>query len=76
MKDVSIGDYLKWNGQLAQVVGYIDRKCAVIEIQEPRKCPHCDGDLGKQKVHSIISSPQFQQSAEKIETITEDSTSK
>lgn len=48
------------------------RKTAVkllLNCFENCKCPHCQGDLGKEQIHMIVSSPLFQQSAEKLQSI-------
>lgn len=72
MKNPSLGDYLLWNGKPAKIIGTTDRRQVIIELLENCKCPHCKGDLGKEQIHMIVSSPLFQQSAERLPTIQDD----
>jgi hypothetical protein len=72
MKSASLGDYLLWNGKPAKVIGETSSRMVIIELLEDCKCPHCKGSLGKEQIHSIVSSPQFQESAQKLETIIDD----
>jgi hypothetical protein len=72
MKNPNLGDYFLWNGEPAKIIGESDKRMVIIELLENRKCPHCQGDLGKKQIHAIISSPLFQQSAEKLPTIIDD----
>ncbi len=69
MKNPKLGDYLLWKGKPAKVIGETDQRQVIFEMLEPTTCPHCDGDLGKEQVHMIVSSPLFQQNAEKIPTL-------
>jgi hypothetical protein len=68
MKNPTLGDYLLWEGKPAQIIGIIDEKSVSIEILEHKKCPHCGGDLGREVFSVIVSSPLFQENAEKIKT--------
>ena len=63
------GDYLLWNGELAEVIGEINSHAVVIELIENRKCPKCNEDLGKYQYAVIDSSPYFQECAKPINTI-------
>lgn len=72
MKNPKLGDYLLWKGQLAKIVYETDRRTVGIEIQENCKCPHCDGDLGKEQINIIPTSPLFQQNAEPLQVMTKD----
>jgi hypothetical protein len=72
MKDARIGDYLLWRGKPAKVIGSTDRRQVIIELLEDAKCPHCDGNLGKDQTYVIVSSPMFQNGAETINTIIDD----
>ena len=74
MKNPSLGDFLLWNGKPAEIIGETDKRMVVIELLENRKCPHCQGDLGKEQLHMVVSSPLFQQSAERLPTIQDDDT--
>jgi hypothetical protein len=74
MKNAHIGEYLLWNGKPAKVVGSTDRRMVIIEMLDKCKCPHCQGDLGKEQIYMIVSSPLFQESAEPMKTITDDPT--
>ena len=74
MKNAGLGDYLLWEGKPAQVIATTDRRQVVIELLENQKCPHCQGDLGKEQISVIVSSPMFQQGAEQIKTIIDDET--
>ena len=74
MKDARLGDFLLWKGEPAKVVAETESRQVVIEILEPCKCPHCEGDLGKYQFTVIVSSPLFQDSAEPLQTIVSDPT--
>jgi len=71
MKNPKLGDYLLWKGEPAKIIGTTSSQQVVIEMLENCKCPYCDGDLGKDQVHMIVSSPLFQQNAEIIPTMNE-----
>jgi len=71
MKNVNLGDYLLWHGKPAKVIAETNKKQVVIELLENRRCPHCGGDLGKEQINVIVSSPLFQNEAEKIKTISD-----
>ncbi len=73
MKNPKLNDYLLWKGKPAQVIGETDRRQVIIELLENRKCPHCQGDLGKEQIHMIVSSPLFQQNADQMPTIQDES---
>jgi hypothetical protein len=72
MKNPNLGDYLLWNGEPAKIIGETSSRQVIIELLENCKCQHCNGDLGKKQIHMIVSSPLFQQSAEKMPTIMDD----
>ena len=74
MKNASLGDYLLWQGKPAKIIGETSSRQVIIELLENCKCPHCQGDLGKEQIHMIVSSPLFQQSAEKLQSIQDDPT--
>lgn len=74
MKHAHLGDYLLWEGKPAKIVGEIDRKSVVIELLEDSKCPHCQGNLGKEQIHMIVSSPLFQNNSAMLPTIQDDDT--
>ncbi len=69
MKNAKLGDYLLWEGRPAKIVGTVDAKQALIEMLAPRRCPHCDGDVGKEQFSVVVASPLFQESAEKLPTL-------
>ena len=69
MKKAELGDYLLWQGKPAQIIGETDLPQVIIQLLENCKCPHCNGDLGKEQFHVIVSSPLFQQMAEPLKTI-------
>ena len=69
MKNPSLGDYLLWQGKPAKIIGTSDNFQVIIELLENAKCPHCNGDLGKDQTHVIVSSPMLQNGAEKLPTI-------
>ena len=69
MKSPNVGDYLLWGGELAKIIGETDRRQVIIELLEDSKCPHCGENLGKEQIHMIVSSPLFQEKAEKLPTI-------
>jgi len=71
MKRVKLGNYLLWFGKLAKIIATYDQPGVIIEMMENKRCPHCDGDLGKDQTHVITSSLLFQENAEKIESITD-----
>ena len=74
MKNANLGDYLLWEGKPAKVIGESSSRQVIIELLENCKCPHCNGDLGKDQRHVIVSSPQFQQGAERMQTIQDNET--
>ena len=74
MKNAMLGDYLLWQGKPAKIIGETSSRQVIIELLENCKCPHCQGDLGKEQIHMIVSSPLFQQSAERLQTIQDDPT--
>ena len=74
MKKPHLGDYLLWQGKPAKIIGETDRKQVIIELLENCKCPHCQGDLGKDQTWVIVSSPLFQENAEALPTIDDDPT--
>lgn len=73
MKDARLEQILKFNGKLARVIGEISgQRCVIIEYFNKRECPHCKSELWREQEVHVVSSPNFQQGAEKIETITDD----
>lgn len=74
MKNAQLGDYLLWNGKPAKVIGETDRRMVIIELLENCRCPHCQGDLGKEQIHMIVASPLFQANAERMQSIQDDPT--
>ena len=72
MKNPHLGDYLLWDGKLAKIIGETDRRKVIIELLENKRCPHCEGDLGKEQIHMVVSSPLFQQNAQQLPTIEDD----
>lgn len=74
MKAASLGDYLLWKGHPAKVIGQTSSPQVVIELLENHKCRHCNGDLGKEQINVIVSSPLFQENAKPMQTIQEDET--
>lgn len=72
MKNPQLGDYLLWDGQPARIIGESNSRKVIIELLENCKCPHCEGDLGKKQIHMIVSSPLFQEKAERLPTIEDD----
>jgi len=69
MKIAKAGDYLLWEGELAIVIGEINKHAVCIEMIKGKICPHCGEKIGREVITVIDSSPQFQQSAEPIQTI-------
>ena len=72
MKNPKLGDYIKWKGDLARIIGGTDKRTIIIEMAKNCKCPHCDGDLGVEQIHVIPSAPLFQGNAESVQTMGED----
>lgn len=72
MKDANLGEYLLWEGQPAIIIAESNGRQVIIQLLEDNKCPHCNGLLGKDQTHVIVSSPQFQNGAKQIKTITDD----
>lgn len=69
MKKPKLNDNILWKGEPAKIIGFSDSRAAIIELHENAKCPHCQGDLGKDQRHSIVSSPDFQENAKPIQTM-------
>ena len=63
MKDAKLGDYLLWDGVLAEVVSEYPERSICIEIEEQEKCPCCEHDLGKRRINVISRALIFQNSA-------------
>lgn len=72
MKNPHLGDYLLWNGKPAKIIGESNSRQVIIELLENKRCPHCEGDLGKEQIHMVVSSPLFQQNAQQLPTIEDD----
>ena len=71
MKTGNLGQFLLWRKKPARIVGETSERQVIIEMLENKCCPHCQRDLGKEQVHVIVSSPMYQEGAEKIETISD-----
>jgi hypothetical protein len=71
MKKASLGDYLLWRGEPAKIIATTSREQVVIELLKNATCPHCNGDLGKDQTHVIVSSPLFQENAQEMKSIKE-----
>lgn len=69
MKKVKLGDYLLWEGKPAQIVAEVSERTLVIVGLEPRWCPHCQGELGKEQTWVVEDSPMFRNGARKLPTI-------
>lgn len=69
MKNPKLGDYLLWEGKPAKIIAETDQRMVIIELLENKLCPHCSGDLGKNQIHIIPTSPLFQQNAECLPTM-------
>lgn len=74
MKNAQLGDYLLWDGKPAKIISETSSRQVIIEMLDNCRCPHCNGDLGKEQIHMIVASPLFQEKAERMETIQDDST--
>lgn len=72
MKTAKLGDFLLWRGELAKIVGTSDGYQVIIEPLKNCSCPHCGGDLGKKQIQVLVSSPNFQNGAEPIQTISDE----
>ena len=68
MKTAELGQFLLWKKRVAKIIGKSNGEQAIIEMIENKCCPHCNGDLGKEQVHVIVSSPIYQEGAEPLET--------
>jgi hypothetical protein len=71
MKTVKPGDFIFWKGELAAVVATIDRPAALIQIIGECKCENCGHATPHHQFASIMSSPQFQESATPVPTMKE-----
>jgi hypothetical protein len=69
MKRAELGQFLLWRKKPAKIIGKSNREQAIIEMLQNKCCPHCKGDLGKEQIHVIVSSPMYQEGAEPLETI-------
>jgi len=69
MKTIKLGDFLFWKGKLAKAVATCDLPQVIIEVQEESKCPHCNGNLGKEQHSLVIQSPLFQENTAPVPTI-------
>lgn len=69
MKNPKLGDYILWKGQLAKVVYETSNRTIGIELIDDHRCPHCNGNLGKQQINLIPTSPLFQENAQALPTM-------
>jgi hypothetical protein len=69
MKTANLGDFLFWKGKLAKIISVTTRRSVGIEIQDPERCPHCNGELERKQFDVIPESPLFQENAEPVQTI-------
>jgi len=69
MKTGKLGQFLLWRKKPAKIIGESNGHQVIIEMLENKCCPHCNGDLGKEQIHVILSSPMYQEGAERLETI-------
>ena len=69
MKTAELGQFLLWETRPAKIIGKAYEEQAIIEIIEKKCCQHCGGDLGKEQIHVVVSSPMYQKGAEPIESI-------
>lgn len=60
------GLYVMYDGKLMQCVGIINDKAVIMVGEED--CPHCGGTIKYENVQ-VISSPNFQNSAKPVPTI-------
>lgn len=73
MKNAKLGDTILWKGKLSKIIGEFNARAVVIQSVEKCKCPHCDKDLSKKQSTIIVSSPLFQENAEAVKTLTNNS---
>lgn len=73
MKNATLGDVIIWKGKLSKIIGEFKERAVVIQSVEKCKCPHCDKELEKKQSTIIVSSILFQQNAEAITTLTDNS---
>lgn len=64
-----LGDYLLWKGELAKIVCATDKPTVTVELLEDKKCPHCNGSIGKDQIDVIVQSPLFQENAKPLQAI-------
>ncbi len=69
MKTAKLGDFLLWEGKVAQIRWETDQRTVGIVILEPNLCPHCGGMLENKAFDVIPTSPMFQENAKPIKTI-------
>jgi hypothetical protein len=72
MKTGNLGQFLLWRKKPAKIIGETSRRQVIIEMLENKCCPHCNGDLGKDQIHVTVSSPMYQEGAERLDTILDD----
>ena len=70
MKDCNLGDYLEYDGKLMKCIGVNDgHKEVILESLEDKFCYHCNKSLGKEQIHVIVQSRNFQDNAKELQTI-------
>ncbi len=69
MKKAKLGNYLLWEKQPAQIIAESDLPQVTIELLEGKRCPHCQGYVGKKFISVVVDSPMFQNNAEQVTTI-------
>lgn len=72
MKDGRAGQYLLWRNEPARIVGEINKRAVIIELQNDRICPQCGEHLGKTQLTVIVGSPLYQENAKPMPTIDDD----
>jgi hypothetical protein len=75
MKDCRLGDYLFYNGTMVKCVGVNEaHRSVILESLDDACCEHCGESLGKRQINVIVSSLNFQNGAEPLQTINNDPT--
>lgn len=69
MKSAELDQFLLWEKRPAKIIAKSNGEQVIIEMLENKCCPYCNGDLGKDQVHVIVSSPMYQEGAEPLKTI-------
>lgn len=73
MKHADVGDILRYNGLLVEVVAYTERERVLylrtLRPEDSAKCPSCGANTEPQEFTVVEGSPVFQEGAQAVGTL-------